>query len=348
MSLFAAKSARMILPAFLVMGTLGIAVAQQTSRRPAGVPFTEPNAPASGTNASLSGSPKPLLGTLDQTIKKPFEFFKSDEAYGGGLTPPPRRLPVPAANTKQAKELLDRRKNWVFSTPEEIYGVQTPEEMLDMPEYTADGELKAPMTTFERYLERMEKLRANSNTNQTARVPSWMKTGEDEEGLTSTERKSGESGTAKESFFSSTTEAKPPANGVNFSSTLGGGSISQRLDDFFSATGGSTIEQPVMKDTAREARMLEFKQLLESRTPLASGRSGVVTPPRLPAAPGSPYSASPYSRDPYSPQPAARPAPVPAYTPTPAVTSPSYTPPAPAPSRNIAPAPAFELLKRKY
>lgn len=351
MSLVPAKSARIILLAILVSGMFSIASAQQTSRRPVGVRFAEPDAPATGTNTTITGSQKPTLGTLDQTIKKPFEFFKSEEALGSGmLPPPPRRAPTPAAS-KQAKELLDRRKNWVFSTPEEIYGVQTPEEMLDLPEYTPDGELKAPKTTFERYLERMEKTRTDSGTNQAAadRVPAWMKPEKSEKTSANDSRTASGTPSPSGSLFGvPTTEVKPPAGSLDFSSTSGSSSVSERLNDFFSA---STTERLPTRDTARDARLLEFKQLLESRTPLVSGWNGAVTPPRVPAAPASPYPVSPYSRDSYSPQPAARPAPLPAYTPSaapPSYSPPVYTAPPATPTRSLAPTPAFELPKRKF
>ena len=54
------------------------------------------------------------------------------------------------ARAGNAEAKREREKNWVFSTEEEIFGLPTAEEMLDLPEFGPNGELKAPKTRLER------------------------------------------------------------------------------------------------------------------------------------------------------------------------------------------------------
>jgi hypothetical protein len=55
------------------------------------------------------------------------------------------------------KELLERRRSWVFMNPEDLMSVPTAEEMFKLPEYTADGRQKKDVDPIERYYKNLER-----------------------------------------------------------------------------------------------------------------------------------------------------------------------------------------------
>lgn len=360
MSLVFPKFAPVRYLAALGLAAMASANAQQpASPQGSGIRFTEPEAPVTSTNLTQPGPKKPTFGGLDRTVRKPFEFFNSEDSFSGVLAPPPRRVTLPALNSRRAKELLDRQKNWVFNTPEEMYGIKSPEEMMNVREFGPDGEEKAPKNSFERYVERMEKARAQAATNQVASdsLPSWLKASDGEE-----ESAFGNDGkqTDHSVFGIAAANAKrTPGNG-EFSSPFssGPGTATERsATTFFTFHSADSGDKPAGKDLAREARMQKFNQLLETGSPVlpgigagfgssALGRTEMASP--VPA-----FSVGNLGLDSFSPQPATRPATLPSLSPTAALpnyTTPAFSPPPAAPaSRTYAPPPpAFELPKRKF
>jgi hypothetical protein len=94
------------------------------------------------------------LKNLEQSIFKPFDGFSPQGSLDGVLNSRPSQN-LPSVPNKRAREMMDRRKNWVFMTPEEIVTGKTSEEGLglkqtDKPE--DERKLKSPM---ERYLQRL-------------------------------------------------------------------------------------------------------------------------------------------------------------------------------------------------
>lgn len=325
-------------------------------KRATGVSFAEPDAPRVNTNTPTSTLPQPTLGTLDQSIRKPFEIFKSEDSFNGVLSAPIRRPPQPVVKNKRAEEMKERKKNWVFSTPEEMYGLQTPEEMLDVPEFGPDGEMKMHKTTFERYLDRLEKKRVANSTNQAGsdQLPSWMKPGEreDKHGRTTEEAKPAAESSSGNSLLSSlATETKHSA-GFDSGSPLGGGAATtgERGDGLFNFS--SSADKPLVKDTAREARMQEFKQMLDSRS--VAGSTWGASPPAPLASPATvtPFVSGSYGVNSFDARPVSRPPSLPSMSPV--ATAPSYFAPSVNPyptaptTRTPVPSSSFELPKRKY
>ena len=71
------------------------------------------------------------------------------------VAPPARPAATPAIQSKRVKELLERRKNWVFMSPEDLVGAPTVEEILKAPELGPDGQEKKELPALERYYERL-------------------------------------------------------------------------------------------------------------------------------------------------------------------------------------------------
>jgi hypothetical protein len=343
------------LPALAVAWFALMAEAQRPpeSRPATGIQFTEPKSSTVNTNQSKLTETLPDLRGLDAGVRKPFEVFNASDSFSGTMTPQPRRALPSAAETKRLRESLDRKKNWAFLTPEEIYGVQTPEEMLHMPEYGKDGEAVEPKTSLERYLERMEKSRVAAVSNQ-ANSDVLTKFGGDDEAAEDDKAEREE-----KPVLSFLAESRgqlpgitPGAPGFNQPFINAGISMEKAPGSLFNTAQPAPTVDPFAKSSAQEASMKEFKQMLESRSPASAAFNpgfGVSAPPAL--APIQPFSFGTPAPNPAGAQPSVR---SPLTTPaTFGVAVPSYTPaysppPTPAPTPRVKPAPTFELPARKF
>lgn len=336
------------------MGALRSADGQTPKpKRHAPSEVTEPGSDGRTNSNSLDpvAPKKPASHPLEQDFKKPFDPFRSDEAFRSEL-PPTRQVAPSSAQTKKAKEVSDRKRNWVFSSPEEMMGLQTPEEILGVVEYGPDGKVKVKKSALEGYYQRMENKQAAA-TNQ---VRADNLVGEPHGG----ERED------KSSFFSSpktgtssifdspipeTRRAIGLANSGNPVADLPS-STDKRLSEFFGLANSQASDRPQEKNRGLEMRTQEFKQLLESSPAPARGFGAEVYDPAPPNTFNS-FSRGGFGPETFGSPPAITSFPqgVPFINPLPV--APSYQPSlAPSPALNTArpwtPAPAFELPKRKF
>lgn len=342
------------LPALAMVWFALAATAQRPpeSRSSSGVQFTESKS-GGGTNQVDITTKSTELRALDPSLRKPFELFNAGDSFSGAMTPPPIRRPPPSpAETKRIKDALDRKKNWVFLTPEEIYGVQTPEEMMRLPEYGPNGELLEPKNSLERYLERMEKKRETAVSNQLSNLAT-SPFGESEE----------------EASDKSETEEKPVLGflsgpGMSTSGFSQGVSLfnqplvnpaitpNKTPDALFNLGNPPPTVSVPARSAAHEASIKEFKQKLESW----SGASRAFDPGFAISTPNAFTPPPALSLDPngLATKPAALPARSLSTPPaTFGVAVPSYTPaysppPMPSPAPRLPPTPAFELPTRKF
>lgn len=96
---------------------------------------------------------------LEDTPFRASDLFSSGDSLQGVMAPVYRPAPLSPAQKKRLKEKQDRRKNWEFADPDEAASVPTPEEMLNLPEYDANGQEKKPANTLDRYYERLDSSR---------------------------------------------------------------------------------------------------------------------------------------------------------------------------------------------
>lgn len=342
------------LPALAVAGLALAADAQQPSaaRQSAGIQFTEPSSPVVSTNQSEPKDKLPDLRGLNSSVRKPFELFNAGDSFSGAMAPPPvRRAPPSAADAKRMKEALDRKKNWAFLTPEEIYGVKSPDEMLDGP----DGEPKEAKTSIERYIERMENARVSAVSNQMNSDSLAAFTNPDGE----TENSEDGANERKVLGFLSESHGQIPSALATTPGVLGFNQsfISPEvMAEKNSAGVFGNIGQPApagnpfARSPAQEASMKEFKALLESRSsPSPAFNSGFDGLPRVSPASVQPFSLAEPARISGAAQAVRSPLSAPT---TLGVALPSYTPaysPPPTPAPRFAPpAATFELPTRKF
>jgi hypothetical protein len=122
------------------------------------------NSSGSSSRIAISNSPsfKPKqngLKQLEQDLFRPFENLSPKGSLDGAYVPsmPEPQMAPPAVQSKRAKELLERRRDWVFETPEEILPMQSTDDLANRSDKDKDSEDKTKLSPLERFYERLYK-----------------------------------------------------------------------------------------------------------------------------------------------------------------------------------------------
>lgn len=351
----------------LTLSVAATATAQQPpSKRGRAIQFSETRSDVVSSNVNELRTKKTSLKQLEQELKKPFELLNPVADPANRLTAPPLRHTAPPARTKQMKELLEKRNEWIFLEAEDYYGSGlTPEEMLNLPEYGPNGELKKRKTALERYYDNLDKAQAD------ARVAATNRARADE--MFGTRPKDEETEDPQKFGFANEPSSFNPGLGNNeragkslapgerptFSLAAPEAFPNRGFADAFGFGRSEPIEPGSDRSRSVEARNQEFKKLLEtgSSPPVhqdAGALNSFISPPfstpsllksgnlgTLPGAgvsstlPPNPTSLSP---SPILPSVAVSPA-LPAWQTTPA--------PVEQP-RKVLPPPTFQIPQRKF
>ncbi len=142
--------------AALVAGVYLGGSAQAAGReRGRSIEFSQPRSDEVTTNLHQLRSKKDSLKQLEEDLNAPLQSFTPKSSLQGVVAPPPRAPAQSAVQSKRAKELLERRKNWVFMTPEDLISGPTVEQILKSPEYGADGQKREDLPLMERYYQHL-------------------------------------------------------------------------------------------------------------------------------------------------------------------------------------------------
>jgi hypothetical protein len=338
-------------------------------RRGRSIQFAEPRSDVVKSNVNQLGANKTTLNSLEQDLRKPFEWLNPGENLADRFTgaAAPRALPSPT-RARQMKDLLEKRNEWIFLEPEDYFaGGLNAEENSHLPEYGLNGEEKKKKTAVERYYERLDSMRAElqAATNQVAGSdplnPRPKREGEEEQKELVLGGQPGplSSGLGDmEQTVKSLSAVDPSAFGTIVSEP----GVTRSFADVFGFGKKEPAESAQEKSRAMETRIQEFKQLLETRslTPSSPGLAGynplvsspLTAPPAVPSAGldgfnsdtargfSSLLSPSPVSQTTLSGLPTA----------AANIGSPSWqtTLPAPEQPRMTLPAPAFNIPQRKF
>src|ERR1051326_2246291 len=98
------------------------------------------------------------LKQLEQDLFKPFETISPRGSLDGAFVQPmsPTRT-APAQQNKRAKESIDRRRDWVFETPDEILATPSADDLINGRggDNEKNGDGKSNLTPLERFYERL-------------------------------------------------------------------------------------------------------------------------------------------------------------------------------------------------
>jgi hypothetical protein len=130
-------------------------VGEEPSRK---IEISYPQNQQSGADLSPLPAHNDKLKTLDSDLFKGFQPFSVDHSsVDGVLLPPPRSSGRAVIQSKKVKEMLERQKDWVFMSPEEMTTGPTAEEIFGLREFDADGQEKEKLSPIERFLKKLDK-----------------------------------------------------------------------------------------------------------------------------------------------------------------------------------------------
>jgi hypothetical protein len=141
----------------LLMVLLASSSIGQEKRAGRPIDFSDPKSPDVVTNVNKLNK-KSVFKELEEDLTKSFQrSLSSHSSLDGVMVPPPQTMSGPRIQHKKVKELLERKRNWIFNTPEDLSSAPTLEEMLHLPDYAIDPEKKKSRSSIERYYERLSK-----------------------------------------------------------------------------------------------------------------------------------------------------------------------------------------------
>jgi len=128
------------------------------------IEFSLPKSDEVTTNLHELTGKKDSLKQLEEDLYKPLEAFSSKSSLEGVAVLPPRAPSVSPIQSKRVKELLERRMNWVFMSPEDMVGAPTVEDVLKTPQIGPDGQEKKELPAIERYYHRLSNKRVEPDS----------------------------------------------------------------------------------------------------------------------------------------------------------------------------------------
>lgn len=132
---------------------------------------TSVESPASKSSEATTNAFRPKEGglkQLEQDLFKPFERTSPKGSLDGAFIPemPQPHATTPAIQSKRAKELLARKRDWAFETPEEILATPGTEDILSERGKGKDNTDKSNLSPLERFYERLYKKDKNEGTSK--------------------------------------------------------------------------------------------------------------------------------------------------------------------------------------
>jgi hypothetical protein len=245
-----------MLPAVFLAATMVLSAGAQQSAQP--VIFSSAQSD-DNTPSTLSLAPQATeQPNLADKFRAPLPA--SNLNFPSDAGPLPQMPANPPADNERLQQILEERRNWTLMTPQEIFGVTTPEEIMGLPKHNAAGE-EIKTTQVERWLARQEQSR-NSATNglQNGAAASSRDFSSDEEG-----NRFEPDGTKQENPRQFLDSFMNPAPDNNRSSS----DRQNEMADWPQSFGAAT--QPKI-DPEQQAAMERFRQLLEPN-PSATAQS---------------------------------------------------------------------------
>ena len=146
--------------ALCALAVCGAWAADRTGGKP--IEFTAPRSDEVTTNLHQLTSRRDGLKQLEEDLYQPLQTFNPKSSLEGVSAPFPHQPAPPLIESKRAKELLERRKNWVFMRPEDLVVEPTVEDILKAPDFGTDGREKTDFGPLRQYYERVATKRPTS------------------------------------------------------------------------------------------------------------------------------------------------------------------------------------------
>lgn len=155
--------------ALVLSGMLACNAQTGGKERGRSIEFSAPRSDDVTTNLNQLSSKKDGLKQLEEDLYKPLQSFAPKSSLEG-VVAPMRRPPVrPAISSKRAKELLERQKDWIFMTPEDLIGEPTADGVLQKSGFSPDNPDKTELSPVERFYLRMATKRSKTKSPDQAK-----------------------------------------------------------------------------------------------------------------------------------------------------------------------------------
>lgn len=150
-------------------GLMALAAEAQTIRHGPPIRFSAPKSDTVGTNLNqFTDKARNNLRRLEEELSQPLDVFRQQDSARPMAAPLPRPPAGPVIQNKRIRELLDKKNNWVFMSPEDQVTGLTAEEIFGLTELDETGGPKARATSLERYNERLDRERIGSTNGVTS------------------------------------------------------------------------------------------------------------------------------------------------------------------------------------
>lgn len=126
------------------------------------IEFSEPKNDSGITNSLPRGDNRNALKRFEEDLGKSLQIFDLQNSLSGGLPGPAPPPAAPVIQSKRVRELLERRKNWMFASPEDEFRGLTSEGLLELPELGPDGREKKSAAPLEQYYESLARERTGA------------------------------------------------------------------------------------------------------------------------------------------------------------------------------------------
>jgi hypothetical protein len=221
--------------------------------------------------------------TQKGTLPRLGEFTKPSDITDGGdpganmIAPPLRQLPAPNLSSKRLKALIEKREkrnDRAYQTPESQVKGLTPEEMFNIPDLGPDGREKKKTRDLERYYQGLEREQTGSNTNQVKEDELFDRQKQDDDRGDSTF--AGTQPTPNAGAITTVPALKPlfGSDSININAFTPGMNKPQS----WSESPGFADAEPLEVTRARETRLQNYKQLLDSGALAPPTASGTANP----------------------------------------------------------------------
>jgi hypothetical protein len=342
---------RAIFNSVFLAGALALGLFPAITRAGAGNPrgqlieFSAPKADFAGTNLfkqMMIGEDSSKSPAVDP-FQSPRSSIPEDSLNNMMVVPQPKpRMTVMESKRVQA---LMNKKNWAFVEPEDLIPGVTAEDIFNLKNFSADGEVKQPLSPIERFWER-EFVSKDGAANKTKNGGGGLnESGDSLNNYGTKDSTDSLFGDVNRDVFgqsSTDTGLFPSAKGRDDSANA------------FSLPGRNSFK-PDKPDPAQQARMEEFKKLIGVSSPDDSAKSSLANPWGGTPGAGSQGLSADLSGNPFlSPPAVTRSKPTVGLNPSPAPTALTATPATAQKSPSIEEQnrlllnPTFTMPKRRF
>jgi hypothetical protein len=127
------------------------------------IEFTPARSDEVTTNLHQFSSKNTNLKLLEEDINQPFRSFNPKSSLDGVTAPIPRRPAPSLIESKRAKDLLERRRNWVFMRPGDLVAEPTIEDILKAPDFGTRDRDKFDLGPMGQFYNRLATKRSSPN-----------------------------------------------------------------------------------------------------------------------------------------------------------------------------------------